>query len=211
MNFSISNYVNTTPLTLVGFLSNVTGVISAWPRCTHHHYVPELLPLTWWIFQYLFFSTQLLWHQLDFHQMLQEWSVPSLDVHIINMFHFNNSLAELLPLTWWIFQYLTLSTQLLWHQLDFHQMLQEWSVHGLDVHIIIMFQFNNCLAELLPLTWWMFQYLTLSAQLLWHQLDFHQMLQEWSVHGLDVHIIIMFHFNNSLAELLPLTWWIFNI
>ena len=80
VNVSIFNFVNTTHLTSVGFFSNVTGVIRA-----------------------------------------------GLDVHIIIMFHFNKVLAELLPLTWWMFQYLTLSTQLLWHQLDFFQMLQEWS------------------------------------------------------------------------------------
>ena len=37
VNFSIFNFVSITHLTSVGFPSNVTGVISAWPRCTHHY------------------------------------------------------------------------------------------------------------------------------------------------------------------------------
>ena len=104
VNFSIFDFVDTTPLTSVGFSSSVTGVISAWPRCTHHHYVPlqrlscRVTALDLVNFSIFDFVDTTPLTSVGFSSSVTGVISADLDVHIIILFHLNNCLAELLPL-----------------------------------------------------------------------------------------------------------------
>ena len=208
VNFSIYNFVNTSPLTPVGCSLNVTGVISTWPRCTHH-YVPHqqfscrVTALDLVNFSiYNFVNTSPLtpvgcslnvtgvistWPRCT-HQYvpLQQLScrVTALDLVNFSIFNFVNTTVGFPSNVTGVISAWPICTH--HHYVPLQQL--SCRVTALDLVNFSIFNYvNTTPLTLTPVGFSSNVTVVISA-------------------GLDVHIIIMIHYNNCLAELLPLTW-----
>ena len=131
----------------------------------------ELWSLTLRIFTHFSLSSQLLLHPcMDLNETWQGCCTTSLEVHVGEIIHVRQILAELLSLTLRIFTHFSLSSQLLLHPcMDLTETWQGCCTTSLEVHVGEIIHVRQILAELWSLTLKIFTHFRLSSQLLLHR------------------------------------------